>query len=236
VFIAPIFAALTAIVSYLMTVQITKRTEDGLVAAFFISIVPSYMSRSVAGSYDNEGVSIFALVFTFYLWLKASNTGSILWSLIASLGMFYMVASWGGYAFIINIIPIFVLFCLITDRFTMKLYVSYNVFYIMSTILAMQIPFVNFNAIESSEHMASHGVFFILQVYMIIGFIKLYVNEQIFKRLAKTFLIGFVTLILVAILFMFITGKTQWSGRSMTLLDPTYAKKYIPIIASVSEH
>lgn len=106
----------------------------------------------------------------------------------------------------------------------------------MSTILAMQIPFVNFNAIESSEHMASHGVFFILQVYMIIGFIKLYVNEQIFKRLAKTFLIGFVTLILVAILFMFITGKTQWSGRSMTLLDPTYAKKYIPIIASVSEH
>lgn len=177
VFIAPIFAALTAIVSYLMTVQITKRTEDGLVAAFFISIVPSYMSRSVAGSYDNEGVSIFALVFTFYLWLKASNTGSILWSLIASLGMFYMVASWGGYAFIINIIPIFVLFCLITDRFTMKLYVSYNVFYIMSTILAMQIPFVNFNAIESSEHMASHGVFFILQIYMIIGFIKLYVSE-----------------------------------------------------------
>jgi dolichyl-diphosphooligosaccharide--protein glycosyltransferase len=35
---------------------------------------------------------------------------------------------------------------------------------------------------------------------------------------------------------MLITGKTKWSGRSMTLLDPTYAKKYIPIIASVSEH
>ena len=31
-------------------------------------------------------------------------------------------------------------------------------------------------------------------------------------------------------------GKIQWSGRSLTLLDPTYASKYIPIIASVSEH
>ena len=31
-------------------------------------------------------------------------------------------------------------------------------------------------------------------------------------------------------------GKVQWSGRSLTLLDPTYASKYIPIIASVSEH
>jgi dolichyl-diphosphooligosaccharide--protein glycosyltransferase len=32
------------------------------------------------------------------------------------------------------------------------------------------------------------------------------------------------------------TGNIQWSGRSLTLLDPTYASKYIPIIASVSEH
>ncbi|KAG2529316.1 hypothetical protein BBO99_00004736 [Phytophthora kernoviae] len=29
---------------------------------------------------------------------------------------------------------------------------------------------------------------------------------------------------------------TSWSGRSLTLLDPTYASKYIPIIASVGEH
>lgn len=30
--------------------------------------------------------------------------------------------------------------------------------------------------------------------------------------------------------------RMQWTGRSLTLLDPTYATKYIPIIASVSEH
>ena len=30
---------------------------------------------------------------------------------------------------------------------------------------------------------------------------------------------------------------TRWpAGRSLSLLDPTYASKYIPIIASVSEH
>ena len=116
-FIAPVFAALTALASYLMTKEITKRAEAGLFAALFIAIVPSYMSRSVAGSYDNEAVAIFALVFTFYLWLKAVNTGSILWSCFAGLSLFYMVASWGGYAFIINIVPIFVLFLLITGRY-----------------------------------------------------------------------------------------------------------------------
>ena len=125
------------------------RSEAGLFSALFVAIVPSYMSRSVAGSYDNEGVSIFALVFTFYLFLKAVNTGSVLWSLYASLAYFfskysiwryfYMVASWGGYAFIINIIPIFVVFLIITDRFNQRVYVAYNIFYIMGTLLAMQI-------------------------------------------------------------------------------------------------
>lgn len=35
--------------------------------------VPSYISRSVAGSYDNEAVAIFALVFTFYLYVKVKD-------------------------------------------------------------------------------------------------------------------------------------------------------------------
>lgn len=118
VFLAPIFSAFTSLAAYGMAKEITKRSEAGLLSALFVAIVPSYMSRSVAGSYDNEGVSIFALVFTFYLFLKSVNTGSILWGAYAALGFFYMVASWGGYSFIINIIPIFVLFLIITGRFT----------------------------------------------------------------------------------------------------------------------
>jgi len=39
-----------------------------------------------------------------------------------------------------------------------------------------------------------------------------------------------------AFMYLTLSGSTRWSGRSMTLIDPTYAKKYVPIIASVSEH
>ena len=137
VFLAPAFSAITSISAYLMTKEITRKSEAGLLSALFVAIVPSYMSRSVAGSYDNEGVSIFALVFSFYTFLKAVNTGSMLWGLYSSLAFFYMVASWGGYAFIINIIPIFVVFLIITDRFNSRIYVAYNVFYILGTLLAM---------------------------------------------------------------------------------------------------
>lgn len=88
--------------------------------------------------------------------------------MFASLAYFYMVASWGGYAFIINIIPIFVVFLVIIGRFTMRLYTSYSIFYVAGTLFAMQIPFVGFQAIFSSEHLASHGVFIFLQVPLII--------------------------------------------------------------------
>ena len=63
----------------------------GLVAAAFISIVPGYISRSVAGSYDNEGIAIFCMLFTYYLWIKSVKTGSLFWAALCSLAYFYMV-------------------------------------------------------------------------------------------------------------------------------------------------
>mmetsp|Transcript_6342 Transcript_6342/g.811 ORF Transcript_6342/g.811 Transcript_6342/m.811 type:complete len:103 (-) Transcript_6342:1738-2046(-) len=78
VFLAPVFSALTALSSYLLTREATGRSEAGLFSALFVAVVPAYITRSVAGSYDNEGVAIFALLFTFYLYIKAINTGSLL--------------------------------------------------------------------------------------------------------------------------------------------------------------
>lgn len=241
VFLAPTFAALTSLSAYLLTTEVTKRHGAGLFAALFIGLVPSYMSRSVAGSYDNEGVAIFALVFSFYLFLKACNTGSILWSVFSAVGYFYMVASWGGYSFIINIIPIYVLFVLIThkpeeEKNWHNIYIAYSIFYVMGTLMAMQIPFVRFLAINSSEHMASHGVFFVAQVYMLLNFLRRYIPKETVEKIVKYFLVGLAIGFGAFFILLLLLGQTQWSGRSMTLLDPTYAKKYIPIVASVSEH
>lgn len=58
-----------------------------------IAIVPGYISRSVAGSYDNEGIAIFCMLFTYYLWVKSVKTGSVLWSAFCALAYFYMVSS-----------------------------------------------------------------------------------------------------------------------------------------------
>eukprot|EP01038_Epipyxis_sp_PR26KG_P014595 gene14595-19601_t len=236
VFIAPIFSANAAISSYLLTTEVTKRSSAGLLAAAFTAIVPSYISRSVGGSYDNEGVAIFALIFCFYLWVKSVHTGSMMWACLCALSYYYMVAAWGGYVFIINIIPIYTLIMIVGGRYSSRLYIAYSVFYTLGSLMAMTVPFVGFNVINQAECAGSHGVFIAIQVYAFVSYLFSIMDAKVIRSLFITiamFLVGTVAFVLISLQLF---GKIQWSGRSLTLLDPTYASKYIPIIASVSEH
>lgn len=234
---APFFASNTTLVAYFFGKEIWD-AGAGLVAAALIAICPGYISRSVAGSYDNEGVAIFALIFTFYLFVKAVNTGSLAWSLASAFGYFYMVSAWGGYVFIINLIPLYVLVLLVTGRYSMRLYVAYNCMYVLGMMLAMQIRFVGFQHVQSGEHMAAMGVFFLMQVFYFLYWVKDMLNDtklfQSFLQITLTCAIGVGTLALgIGMASGYIS---PWTGRFYSLLDPTYAKDHIPIIASVSEH
>jgi dolichyl-diphosphooligosaccharide--protein glycosyltransferase len=53
VFLAPVFSGFTAITTFFFTKECTNQAGAGLFAALFIAVIPSYISRSVAGSYDN---------------------------------------------------------------------------------------------------------------------------------------------------------------------------------------
>lgn len=236
VLLAPWFASNTAIVTYFLAKEV-RNTSTGLVAAAFIAIVPGYISRSVAGSFDNEGIAIFTLLLTYAMWVKSINTGSLFWSGLATLAYFYMVSAWGGYIFIINLIPLYVFVLLITGRYSARLYIAYCTFYSLGTLLSMQITFVGFQAVQSSEHMAAFGVFGLLQIVAFLGWVRSLLSPESFKRFYRITLLALFGLLLLAFLAATITGYiSPWTGRFYTLLDPTYAKEHIPIIASVSEH
>ncbi|KAL9224338.1 hypothetical protein vseg_000382 [Gypsophila vaccaria] len=234
---APFFASNTTLVAYFFGKEVWD-SGAGLVAAALIAICPGYISRSVAGSYDNEGVAIFALLLTFYLFVKAVNTGSVAWALASAFGYFYMVSAWGGYVFIINLIPMYVLVLLITGRYSMRLYIAYNCMYVLGMLLAMQIRFVGFQHVQSGEHMAAMGVFFLIQVFYFLDWVKYLLSDtKLFQTFLKITVTSAVTVGVVALGVGSASGYiSPWTGRFYSLLDPTYAKDHIPIIASVSEH
>jgi len=236
VFLAPLFSSFTALVTY----QLTKELKDagaGLIAAAMIAIVPGYISRSVAGSYDNEGIAIFCMLLTYWLWIKSVKTGSLLWATMCSLAYFYMVSSWGGYVFLINLIPIHVLVLMITGRFSHRIYVAYSTVYCIGTILSMQISFVGFQPVQTSEHMGALGVFGLCQIHAFVDYLRFRLSSSHFEILFKSLVLLSASVAASIGAILTVTGKVApWTGRFYSLLDPSYAKNNIPIIASVSEH
>ncbi|KAJ7493357.1 oligosaccharyl transferase STT3 subunit [Mycena galericulata] len=236
VLLAPGFSALTAWATYMFTKEM-KDESAGLLAAAFIGIVPGYISRSVAGSYDNEAIAIFLLMFTFYCWIKALKLGSALFGTIAAVFYFYMVAAWGGYVFITNMIPLHGLVLILMGRFTSRLYVAYSSWYVIGTLSSMQVPFVGFQPVSTSEHMAALGVFGLLQIVAFTQLVRSHVSSKQFQDLLFVALVTAGLLGVVAFVGLTYKGTiAPWTGRFYSLWDTGYAKKYIPIIASVSEH
>ncbi|KAJ5817927.1 CAZyme family GT66 [Penicillium robsamsonii] len=237
VMLAPGFSGLTALAMYLLTSEMSDSPSAGLLAAAFMGITPGYISRSVAGSYDNEAIAIFLLVFTFYLWIKAVKNGSIMWGALTALFYGYMVSAWGGYVFITNLIPLHVFVLLCMGRYSTRVYISYTTWYALGTLGSMQIPFVGFLPIRNSDHMSALGVFGLIQLVAFAEFIRAYLPGKQFQKLLTsmvllTFGLGFGGLVLLSVSGVI----APWSGRFYSLWDTGYAKIHIPIIASVSEH
>ena len=236
VFLAPAFSSLTAIITYLLTSELYS-TGAGLCAAGMIAIVPGYISRSVAGSYDNEAIAIFCMLFTYYLWIKSVKTGKIYWAALCSVAYFYMVSSWGGYVFLINLIPLHVLILMIAGRFSHRIYIAYSTVYTLGTLLSMQISFVGFQPVQTSEHMLALGVFGLCQILSFVDYLRANMTKENFNLLFKSLVIGISAIICTGLAILTLSGKVApWTGRFYSLLDPSYAKNNIPIIASVSEH
>ena len=237
VLLAPAFSGLTSFAMYLLTSEMTPSPSAGLLAAGFMGIVPGYISRSVAGSYDNEAIAIFLLVFTFFLWIRAIKNGSIMWGALTALSYGYMVSAWGGYVFITNLIPLHVFVLLCMGRYSPRIYISFTTSYALGTLASMQIPFVGFLPIRNSDHMSAFGVFGLLQLVAFADFVRAYVPAKQFQKLLTSMIIITFGLGFTGLTILSVSGViAPWSGRFYSLWDTGYAKIHIPIIASVSEH
>ncbi|KAI4134410.1 MAG: hypothetical protein LQ347_001552 [Umbilicaria vellea] len=237
VLLAPAFSGLTAFAAYLLTSEMSTSPSAGLLAAIFMGIAPGYISRSVAGSYDNEAIAIFLLVFTFFLWIKSVKNGSAMWGALTALFYGYMVSAWGGYVFITNLLPLHTFVLIAMGRYSPRLYVSYSTWFALGTLASMQIPFVGFMPVKTSEHMSALGVFGLLQLVAFVEFIRLQLPGKQFQTLLRSLILLIFFVSVGALVLLTFSGiVAPWTGRFYSLWDTGYAKIHIPIIASVSEH
>lgn len=80
-------------------------------------------------------------------------------------------------------------------------------------------------------------MFGLCQIHAFVDYLRSRMPKDHFEILFKTLVSSVISLALIIGTVLTITGKVSpWTGRFYSLLDPSYAKNHIPIIASVSEH
>jgi len=133
--------------------------------------------RSVGGGFDNESVATSAMVLTFYCWMRSLRNDNnlstyVLFGVLSGLAYFYMVAAWGGYIFVLNLIGVHAAMLVALGRFSDKVWASYSLFYVIGTFLAIQVPVVGWAPLKSLEQLGPCGVFLGFQVLQLCEMIR----------------------------------------------------------------
>ncbi len=101
-----------------------------------------------------------ALCATFFWWCRSLRTDNS-WpiGIVAGIAYGYMVAAWGGYVFVINMVGVHAGVLSLT-HYTTKLHRAYSLFFLVGTFLAVHVPVVGWTPLKSLEQIGPLLVFF----------------------------------------------------------------------------
>ena len=124
VFVPAWLGATSSIWLGMLTAEASGSNHAGVIAAAIYAIIPAHIMRSVGGGYDNESVAMDCMCATFYFWVRSiRGKGSWKFGVLTGLAYTCMVATWGGYIFIVNMIGVHASLLVATGR-TARTYVA----------------------------------------------------------------------------------------------------------------
>lgn len=110
------FAIIATLVLGGIAYEVSSSITVMAVACYTFSIIPAHTMRSMTGEFDNECIAMFAMLITFYFWLRSlRNKQSWPIGVLAGLAYGYMVAVWGGHIFVLNMVALHACACALMD-------------------------------------------------------------------------------------------------------------------------
>ena len=218
-------------------------------AACIMSVVPAHLLRSVGGGYDNESIAMTAMVLTFGCWCKTlednvSQYITLLWGTVTGFAYFYMVAAWGGFTFVLNLVGVHASYLVITGNYSTKLHRAYSSFFLVGTALAIQVPVVGLTPLKSLEQLGPFVAFAGMQLIEICEVLKRRYEKkhghsmrfvQIWKlRLFVFAAVGAIGLVVIWLLLP--TGYFGPLSSRVRGLFVKHTKTGNPLVDSVAEH
>jgi len=224
----------------LLTSECSGSRNAGVFATLIMACIPAHTMRSVGGGYDNESIAVTALSMTFFLWCRSirDEGSAIPFGILAGLSYVYMVAAWGGYVFVVNMVGIHAVFLFFIGRFSRKVYWAYTLFFGIGTVGAVMVPVVNWTPLKSLEQMGPLAAFFAYQGLYVCDLIRVKRGldwKGLLKlRIAVFGVAGLVALVVIAALWP--TGYFGPISSRVRSLFVQHTRTGNPLVDSVAEH
>lgn len=235
-FFSPVvYGFLTVIASYYLGKEaVSSRT--GIFTAFFMSIAPAFVSRSTAGFYDNESIGILFTILTLYFFIRAFKRGGTVAPFLAGISLGILIGSWGAYRYVLDLLPLAVLFLVLARKLTWKLIKAYSITIVTALSIGFLVPRVLRNKFFNIEVMIPVLMIGFLVIVGIIQNLSHNLNEKTFRQML---IVGAVTalvlLIILVTVFLSLGVFSNIADKFWAVIFPG-RRDSIPIIASVSEH
>ncbi len=241
--------ALTAIVAFFLGKELANNTV-GLFSGLFMAFIPAFLTRTVAGFYDNECVGVFAIVLTSYLFIRSLKRGSLISGVGAGLALGYLLVSWGAAEFMLGLFALYAGVMLVMGRYSKRLLSTYTITIALGIFIGDLIPRNGFGNLTNFSILAPIGMAGLLVAYEIWLRIGGY-RETTATALAphiKPILVGLITPIVGIIAYLIYAGGTELEitpytsnpilrlgSKFLTVINP-FTRLDQRILASVAEH
>ena len=222
-----------------LTYECSGSANAGVLATGVMSMIPAHIMRSVGGGYDNESFAITAMLATFYFWVRSLRKPDS-WPVgaLAGVAYIYMVATWGGYIFVLNMVAVHCGALIALGRYTPGLHKAYSLFYVIGTIGAIQVPVVGWTPLKSLEQLGACAVFLGIQVVEAVEARararKLGLRERVMLHAQALCAAGMVALVLVGAVAQ--TGYFGPLSSRVRGLFVKHTRTGNPLVDSVAEH
>ena len=158
--------ALTAVVAFFLGRELSNNTV-GLFAGLFTAFIPAFITRTIAGFYDNECIGVFAIVLTTFLFIRGLKRGSIPASLGAGLALGYLQVSWGASEFMLGLLALYGFIMLVMGRYSRRLLTSYLLTISLGIFIGALAPRNGFGSLTEFTIIAPIGIGGLLVLYEI---------------------------------------------------------------------
>lgn len=120
--------------------DILSNKKTGLLASFFLAVSPAYLQRTKAGFFDNETMGIFLMIFTLYFFIRSLKNDSLISALVSGLGLGAFMCSWGGSAYILDLLPLTAFLLVLLKKYSRRLLINYTITIGVGIFIASRIP------------------------------------------------------------------------------------------------